>query len=54
MKHHLNYDKKDNNYILLGEIFKVIDSRKSQKNHWILWSKKNINMLILSFKILFT
>ena len=31
MKHRLNLDIKDPNYILLKKIFKIIDSRKSYK-----------------------
>ena len=31
MKHLIKIDKKDNNYIFLGEVFKIIDSRVSQK-----------------------
>ncbi len=52
MKHHLNYGKEDDNYILLGEIFKIIDSRISQK---IIASQKveNIQMFVLSIKIMF-
>ena len=30
IKHHLNYSKKDPNYILLGEIFKIICFRKAK------------------------
>lgn len=53
MKHHLNYDKKDANYILLGQIFKIIGSRKAQK---IISSKKikNTKMFVLCLKIMFT
>jgi len=53
MKHHLNYNKEDPNYILLAKIFKIIGSRESNT---IMASKgvKNINMMILSIKILFT
>jgi hypothetical protein len=53
MKHHLNYSKEDPNYILLEKIFKIIGSRKSRT---IIASKgvKNINMMILSIKIIFT
>ena len=53
MKHHLNYRKEDPNYILLGKIFKIIGSRKSKQ---IMGSKgvKNVNMMILSIKIIFT
>ncbi|MDP2835553.1 MAG: transposase [Methanobacteriaceae archaeon] len=53
MKHHLNYSKEDPNYVLLEKIFKIIGSRKSKT---IIASKgvKNINMVILSIKIIFT
>jgi hypothetical protein len=53
MKHHLNYSKENPNYILLGKIFKIIGSRKSKT---IMTSKgvKNVNMMILSIKIIFT
>jgi hypothetical protein len=53
MKHHLNYDKEDPNYILLKKIFKIIDSRKSKT---IIASKrvKNVNMMMISIKIIFT
>jgi hypothetical protein len=53
MKHHLNYSKEDPNYRLLGKIFKIIGSRKSKT---IITSKgvKNVNMMILSVKIIFT
>jgi hypothetical protein len=53
MKHHINYNKEDPNYILLAKIFKIISSRESNT---IMASKgvKNINMMILSIKILFT
>lgn len=53
MKHHLNYDKKDDNYILLGQIFKIIGSRRTQK---IISSQKikNSPMFILYLKIIFT
>lgn len=53
MKHHLNYSKEYPNYILLGKIFKIIGSRKTKT---ILASKgvKNINMMILSIKIVLT
>ena len=52
MKHKLNLDTKDPNYILLKEIFKIIDSRKSQE---ILASYgfKNLNKTIFTFKIIF-
>jgi hypothetical protein len=53
MKHHLNYSKEDPNYILLDKIFKIIGSRKSRM---IISSKgiKNVNMMVLSIKIIFT
>ena len=53
MKHHLNYSKEDPNYILLGKIFKIIGSRKAKT---IISSKgvKNVNMMILAVKIVFT
>jgi hypothetical protein len=53
MQHHLNYSKEDPNYILLSKIFKIIGSRKSKT---IMASKgiKNVNMMILSIKIMFT
>ena len=49
MKHRLNLDKKDPNYILLKKIFKIIDSRKSLQ---ILASYgfKNLNKQILHLK----
>ena len=52
MKHQLNHSKEDPNYILLEKIFKIIGSRKSRM---IIASKgvKNINMMILSIKIMF-
>jgi len=52
MKHHLNISKEDPNYILLEKIFKIIGSRKARS---IIASKgvKNINMMILSIKIIF-
>ncbi len=31
MKHRLNLDKKDLNYTLLKDIFKIMDSRESKK-----------------------
>ena len=31
LKHSLNFDKSDSNYILLKEIFKIIDLRKSEQ-----------------------
>ncbi|EKQ52069.1 MAG: transposase family protein [Methanobacterium sp. Maddingley MBC34] len=53
MQHCLNYSKEDPNYILLKKIFKIIGSRKTRT---IIASKgvKNINMMILSIKIIFT
>ena len=53
MKHHLNYSKEDPNYILLGKIFKIIGSRKAKT---IIASKgiKNVNIMLLSIKIVFT
>ena len=53
MKHHLNISKEDPNYILLEKIFKIIGSRESIT---IIASKgvKNINMMVLSIKIIFT
>ncbi|MDR2830242.1 MAG: hypothetical protein LBB45_04280 [Methanobrevibacter sp.] len=53
MKHHLNYEKENKNYILLGHVFKIIDSRKSEK---IIASYcvKNVEMFILCLKIMFT
>ena len=53
MKYHLNYNKEDPNYIFLGKIFKIICSRKSKT---IMASKgiKNVNMMILSVKIILT
>lgn len=52
MKHRLNLDEKDPNYIMLKEIFKIMDSRKSQE---ILASYgfKNLNKQIFTFKIIF-
>ena len=49
MKHRLNLDIKDPNYILLKKIFKIIDSRKSLQ---ILASYefKNLNKQIFAFK----
>ncbi len=49
MKHRLNLDIKDPNYILLKKIFKIIDSRKSLQ---ILASYgfKNLNKQILHLK----
>jgi hypothetical protein len=53
MKHRLNISKEDPNYLLLKEIFNVIDCKKSKA---IISSKgvKNVNMMILSIKIIFT
>lgn len=53
MKQYLNISKEDPKYLLLKEIFKIIDSRKSKT---IISSKgvKNINMMIISIKIIFT
>ncbi len=53
MQHHLNYSKEDPNYKLLSKIFKIIGSRKSKT---IMASKgiKNVNMMILSIKVVFT
>ena len=31
MKHELRFDKNDENYKLLNEIFKIIDSKKSKR-----------------------
>ena len=52
MKHRLNLDIKDPNYILLKKIFKIIDSRESLE---ILSSYgfKNLNKQIFTFKIIF-
>ena len=52
MKHRLNLDIKDPDYILLKEIFKIMDSRKSLE---ILASYgfKNLNKQIITFKIIF-
>lgn len=52
MKHQLNYSKEGPNYILLEKIFKITGSRKSRI---IIASKsvKNINMMILSIRIIF-
>ena len=49
MKHRLNLDIKDPNYILLKKIFKIIDFRKSLQ---ILASYgfKNLNKQIFAFK----
>ncbi len=32
MDYHLNYEKEEDNYILLGKIFKIIDSRKAKRS----------------------
>ena len=45
MKHHLNYSKKDPNYILLGKIFKIIGSRKAKNT----MASKGAKTLILLF-----
>lgn len=45
MEHHLNYIKENPSYILLGKIFKIIDSRKSG-TIIALKSVKNINRMI--------
>ena len=52
MKHRLNLDIKDPNYILLKEIFKIMDSRETLE---ILASFgfKNLNNQIFTFKIIF-
>ncbi|AMK15730.1 hypothetical protein SAMN02910297_01256 [Methanobrevibacter olleyae] len=52
MKHRLNLDTKDPNYILLKEIFKIIDSRKSQE---ILayYGFKKPSITIFTFKVIF-
>ena len=52
MKHRLNLDIKDPNYILLKEIFKIMDSRETLE---ILSSFgfKNLNKQIFTFKIIF-
>jgi hypothetical protein len=52
MKHRLNLDIKDPNYILLKEIFKIMDSRETLE---ILSSFgfKNLNNQIFTFKIIF-
>ena len=33
MKHGLNFDETDSSYMLLNEIFKIIDSRESKQNN---------------------
>ena len=53
MKHHLNYEKEDDNYIMLGEIFKIIDSKKTEKVIGS-YGVKNISMFVLCLKIMFT
>ena len=52
MNHNLNFDKSDSNYILLKEIFKIIDLRKSEQ---IIASQgiKNIKKFKDALKILF-
>ena len=52
MQLHLNLVKKDPHYILLGKIFKIIGSRPAKR---IMASNgiKNVNMMVLSIKILF-
>lgn len=52
MKHRLNLGIKGPNYILLKEIFKIMDSKKSLE---ILASYgfKNLNKQIITFKIIF-
>ena len=52
MKHRLNLDKKDPNYILLKEIFKIMDSRES-KQILASYGFKNLNRTIFAFKIIF-
>lgn len=47
MKHHLNYEKEDDNYIMLGEIFKIIDSRKAEKAIGSFGVKKHQNVHIM-------
>jgi len=51
-KHYLNIDKKDPLHALTEEIFKIIDSRKSQE---IIASKRvtDIYMFVLTIKIMF-
>jgi hypothetical protein len=53
MKYHLNYEKEDDNYILLEQVFKIIDSRKSEK---IIasYGVGNVEMFVLCLKIMFT
>ena len=52
MNHSLNFDKSDSNYILLKEIFKIIDLRKSEQ---IIASQgiNNIKKFTDALKILF-
>ena len=52
MKHRLNLDIKDPNYILLKEIFKIMDSRETSR---ILSSFgfKSLDKLVFTFKIIF-
>ena len=52
MKHRLNLDIKDLNYILLKKIFKIIDSRKSLEI-LVSYGFKNLNKEIFVFKIIF-
>ena len=53
MKHRLNLDIKDPNYILLKEIFKIMDSRETSR---ILSSfgMKISDKLVVTFKIIFS
>ena len=52
MKHKLNLDKKDPNYTLLKDIFKIMDSRES-KRILASYGFKNLNKTIFTFKIMF-
>ena len=52
MKHRLNLDKKDPNYTLLKDIFKIMDSRES-KRILASYGFKNLNKTIFTFKIMF-
>ena len=52
MNHRLNLDIKDPNYILLKEIFKIMDSRKT-KEILSSYGFKNLNNQIFAFKIIF-
>ena len=52
MKHKLNLDKKDPNYTLLKDIFKIMDSRES-KRILASYGFKNLNKTIFTFKIIF-